>query len=251
MRHKRKGRRLGRSSSHRRALFRNLMAALILTERDDSYYEFLFDPAGKPVNPPAVKGRIVTTIQKAKEVKPMIERVVTIAKKAIPFQETADRFATDAERNSSEWKRWRESPDYKEWVAAMGPVVNARRRAFAMLRDKEAVQILFDEIAPRFVDRPGGYTRVLRLADPRLGDNGTRAILEFVGKFDRLSAPKTSVVPQFVNDEDESDDNDLETSGDPISYVNDSSPVDTQDAEDSPAVDDEHQGNDSVDKSTN
>ena len=50
---------------------------------------------------------------------------------------------------------------------------------------KEAVQILFDEIAPRYVDRPGGYTRVLRLAKPRLGDGGIRAILEFVGKNDR------------------------------------------------------------------
>ncbi len=47
------------------------------------------------------------------------------------------------------------------------------------------MRILFDEVAPRFADRPGGYTRVLRLAKPRLGDAGIRAILEFVGVHDR------------------------------------------------------------------
>ena len=52
--------------------------------------------------------------------------------------------------------------------------------------DKEAVRILFADVAPRFVDRPGGYTRILKLAKPRLGDAGTRAILEFVGVRDRV-----------------------------------------------------------------
>ena len=65
MRHRRRGRRLGRSSSHRRAMFRNLASALILTERDAE-----FDP-----NPPKVKGRIVTTLQKAKEIRPLVEKV--------------------------------------------------------------------------------------------------------------------------------------------------------------------------------
>jgi large subunit ribosomal protein L17 len=60
----------------------------------------------------------------------------------------------------------------------MAPVVNARRRLFAILRDKEAVQIVFDVVAPKMADRDGGYTRILRLARPRLGDAGTRAILE-------------------------------------------------------------------------
>jgi large subunit ribosomal protein L17 len=54
-----------------------------------------------------------------------------------------------------------------------------------LLGSKQAVQILFNDIAPRFTDRPGGYTRVLRLAKPRLGDAGVRAILEFVGTHDR------------------------------------------------------------------
>ncbi len=67
----------------------------------------------------------------------------------------------------------------------MAPVVTARRRVLRLLGDKQAVRILFADIAPRFADRPGGYTRVLRLAQPRLGDAGTRAILELVGVRDR------------------------------------------------------------------
>jgi large subunit ribosomal protein L17 len=50
-----------------------------------------------------------------------------------------------------------------------------------LLGDKQAVGVLFETVAPRFVDRPGGYTRILKLARPRLGDAGTRAVIEFVG----------------------------------------------------------------------
>lgn len=200
MRHRRKGRRLGRTASHRKALFRNMASALILTERDDSYYEGLVQADGKtPVQPPRHKGRIVTTLQKAKEVKPLVERCVTIARKAIPHERAAEEFETTADRNSAEWKKWRESEQWQKWCNAKAPAINARRRVFAMLRDKDAVEILFDEIAPRFEDRPGGYTRVMRLAHPRLGDAGTQAILEFVGKHDRVavaSAPR----PAFASD---------------------------------------------------
>ena len=65
-----------------------------------------------------------------------------------------------------------------------------RRRAFSVLRDDEAVSILFDELAERFEDRPGGYTRVIRLATPRLGDAGQRALIEFVGENDRVRRSK-------------------------------------------------------------
>ena len=64
-----------------------------------------------------------------------------------------------------------------------------------MLGDKQAVRILFETVGPRFTDRPGGYTRVVRLAVPRLGDNGTRAVLEFVGVRDRVI--ERSPAPQF------------------------------------------------------
>lgn len=85
--------------------------------------------------------RIVTTIQKAKAVKPFVEKMVTLAKE---------------------------------------PTQHHRRRAFAKLRNKNAVEKLFDTLGPRFKDRPGGYCRIVRLSKPRLGDNGQRAILEFV-----------------------------------------------------------------------
>ena len=69
-----------------------------------------------------------------------------------------------------------------------------------MLGDKQAVRILFADVAPRFIGRPGGYTRILRLAKPRLGDAGTRAILEFVGVRDRITqcspAPKVESAPK-------------------------------------------------------
>lgn len=153
------------------------------------------------VNPPRFKGRVVTTIQKAKEVKPLVEKCITIAKNSIPHEEAAEEFATDAERNTEAWRQWRESEKWQKWVAAIAPAVTARRRVFAMLRDKEAVEILFDDVAHRFVDRPGGYTRVLRLAEPRLGDAGTQAILEFVGVHDRVS--QVSQKPAFVDDDAE------------------------------------------------
>ncbi len=153
------------------------------------------------VNPPRHKGRVVTTIQKAKEVKPLVEKCITIAKKAIPFEQAAQVFATDADRNSEAWKKWRESEEWKKWSAAMAPAVDARRRVFALLRDKEAVEILFDDVAHRFVDRPGGYTRVLRMAQPRLGDAGVQAILEFVGVHDRVK--RVSQKPTFVDDANE------------------------------------------------
>jgi large subunit ribosomal protein L17 len=55
-----------------------------------------------------------------------------------------------------------------------------------LLGDKGAVRALFAEVAPRFMDRPGGYTRIVRIAKPRLGDAGVQAILEFVGVRDRV-----------------------------------------------------------------
>ena len=188
MRHRRKGRKLGRIPSHQRALLRSLATALILTERD----------AEDDANKPKVKGRIITTIQKAKEVRPLVERAVTIAIRALPQVEAAERLESPGERNSEEWKKWRQGPGWIEWNKAITPVVTARRRTLQLLGNKEAVKVLFSEIAPRFTDRPGGYTRVLRLAKPRLGDAGVRAILEFVGTHDRKR--RKAAKPAFESD---------------------------------------------------
>ena len=116
MRHRVHGRKLGRTSSHRKALFRNQLTALFTHER------------------------IITTVPKAKELRPIAERMVTMARTG---------------------------------------TLAARRRVGAMISDKEIARRLFDEIAPRFADRPGGYTRIMRLGR-RHGDNAELAIIEFV-----------------------------------------------------------------------
>jgi len=172
MRHRRKGRVLGRSPSHQRALLRNLASALMLTERATEVDE---------VGAPKVAGRIVTTVAKAKEVRPLVERCITIAKRGLAAMERANAFGTSAARDSAEWKTWRAGDQWRKWAHAAAPAVTARRRVVQLLGDKKAARILFEKIAPRFVDRPGGYTRILKLATPRLGDAGPRAVLEFVG----------------------------------------------------------------------
>ncbi len=176
MRHRRKGRTPGRSPSHRKAMLKNLASALFLTERDATYDD----------NAPKVAGRITTTLHKAKEVRPLVEKCITIAKKSLPSAEEAANLRPSVERGTDAYKKWRGSDDWQKWAEARAPVVAAQRRVVQLIGDKEATRVLFDTIAERFVDRPGGYTRIMRLATPRLGDAGERAILELVGKHDRV-----------------------------------------------------------------
>jgi large subunit ribosomal protein L17 len=206
MRHRNQGRKLGRSPSHRRALLRNLASSLFLSERDaevnelgQEYREYDTPADGK--NVPKVKGRIITTVQKAKQLRPLVEKCITIARKGVAAEQEAEQFGTTADRHSAEWKKWRQSDNWVKWAQAKAPAVVARRRVIQLIRNKYAADVLFAEIAPRFADRNGGYTRIVRLASPRLGDAGTRAILEFVGQHDRTS--QTSEKPAFASDDAE------------------------------------------------
>jgi len=169
-------------------MLKNLASSLFLTERDAEFDD----------NAPKVKGRVVTTVEKAKEVRPLVERCITLARRSLQHTEAAREFETDAKRGSEEWRSWRGSDQWQKWNETIAPVVAARRRAIQMLGDKQAVQVLFDDIAPRFEDRDGGYTRILKLAFPRLGDAGRQAILEFVGTNDRVA--KASEKPAFDDD---------------------------------------------------
>lgn len=195
MRHRRRGRVLGRNPSHQRELLRSLASNLFLTERDTEDLRFV-----KLESEPNVRGRIVTTVAKAKEVRPLVEKCITIAKKAIASEAAARQFSTDARRGSEEWKSWRSSDRWQQWNAAIAPSLAARRRCLQLLGDKLAVLALFDSVAERFIDRPGGYTRIVRLAHPRLGDAGPRAILEFVGVRDRTAS--RSQRPAFDTEEE-------------------------------------------------
>jgi len=116
MRHNAAGRKLGRKTPHRLAMFRNQLASLVLQER------------------------IVTTISKAKELRPLAERIVTHGKRG---------------------------------------TVHARRLVGRWLLSRDMIQKLFDEIAPRFESRPGGYLRIVKLG-PRQGDGAEMAYLELV-----------------------------------------------------------------------
>jgi len=116
VRHRRSGKKLGRDSAHRKALYSNLAGALI------------------------EHGRIKTTVAKAKAVKPFAEQMITLGKRGD---------------------------------------LHARRLALAELRSQDVVHQLFADVAPRFADRPGGYTRIVKLG-PRLGDAAEMVYLELV-----------------------------------------------------------------------
>ncbi len=178
MRHRKKGRILGRNPNHQRALLKSLASALFLTEKPEDMYA---DNDPRPKKP----GRIVTTLPKAKEVRPLVEKCITIARKAQKHIREAESLKISATKGTDQWRQWRNSDQWQKWNKAIAPAVAMRRRLIQLTGNKEVASILLDVIGPRFENRNGGYTRILKLATPRLGDAGARAILEFVGQNDR------------------------------------------------------------------
>ena len=138
MRHRVAHRKLGRVTEHRMAMLRNQAITLILNER------------------------LETTVARGKELRPFVEKIITIAKRSL--------------KHGTEGIH----------------VVNARRAVAVDILNKDAVKKVFDTIAPRFAERPGGYTRLLRLGRRR-GDDAEIAQIEFIGsEFDPAAEAKKS-----------------------------------------------------------
>ena len=135
-------------------MLKNLASSLFLTEIDDVFYE---DNDPSMPRKPAIKGRVVTTLHKAKEVRPLVERCITIARKSLKFEDEAVQYESSAERGTDDYREWRKSDRWQQWAAARAPCVAARRRALQLLGDKRAVAILFETIAPRFAERAAWY----------------------------------------------------------------------------------------------
>lgn len=161
MRHRVKGKKLNRNASHRRSMFRNMVNGLLANcVSEETGYR---------------SGRILTTVAKAKALRSVVDKMITLAKKAAVVVSTAPIVPA---RGSVQWSDWRKSTEWGVWANAVSPAVAYRRRAFAFLRSDSAVRVLFEEVANRFKDRTGGYTRVIRLPSYRVGDASRLAIFE-------------------------------------------------------------------------
>ena len=164
MRHRKAGRHLNRSSGHRQALYRNLMTELFRHER------------------------IQTTEAKARAVRPLAEKLLSKARKARAERVVELARQRDAVKLSAWFNARRadqlialadDGEDEALEKAAAEMALHARRQVLATLTDKEIAHKLVEEIAPRFEDRPGGYTRMFKLG-MRKGDASKMALLELV-----------------------------------------------------------------------
>ena len=139
MKHKIKGKKLNRTSSHRKALFKNMAQAIIKHEQ------------------------IITTLPKAKTMKPIVEKLITLAKKGS---------------------------------------LHAKRQAYSKLRDDKMVTKLFGTLATRYADRAGGYTRVLK-AGYRYGDAAAMAVIELVDRDEDAKGLDSGPVQNITESSDE------------------------------------------------
>lgn len=174
MRHLKKGRKLGRNSSHRKALKLNLLKSLF-THR-----------------------QIITTLAKAKEYGREADKLITYVKKA--------------EKKSQQYAE--KALEGKEVTAELQAEVDTQcaaiklayfRRALSILQDKELVQKLFYQVGPAYMERNGGYTRVIRVNKPRLGDNATRALLALVDGLGEEAAPVDENAETVVKEKKKAD----------------------------------------------
>jgi large subunit ribosomal protein L17 len=139
MRHRMSGRKLNRTSSHRKAMFANMAVALLKHEQ------------------------IKTTLPKAKELRPIVDKLITLGK---------------------------------------SDTLHAKRRVFAILRDEATTAKLFETLAPRYAERHGGYTRVLK-AGYRYGDSAPMAVIELVERDEDAKGQDSGPLPEtFENDDD-------------------------------------------------
>jgi large subunit ribosomal protein L17 len=162
MRHRVDHRKLNRTASHRKAMIANMVTSL-------------FD-----------KERITTTVQKAKEARRYAERLITRAKKG---------YAAHAEVQGLMDAGKKDEAQKQQAIA-----LNQWRLASRVVRKKQVLKKLFEEIAPQYMERPGGYTRILQTG-PRLGDNAKTVMLELVGT-EITSKPKL-LKPRSDKEEEE------------------------------------------------
>ena len=111
-----------------------------------------------------------------KFLRPAVERLITLGKKSAVILSASP--AVPA-RGTTEWTAWRQSPAWRVWADSVAPALAYRRRAFSVLRNDAAVEILFSSLATRFRERNGGYLRIVRLPKFRIGDASRLALIEF------------------------------------------------------------------------
>ena len=186
MRHRLHHRKLNRTSEHRTALMRNMAQSLI------------------------EHGRITTTLAKAKNLRPYIERLVTMAVRSRKLSGERDHAGALRLRRGIEktlGDRGIVPKDHRETYSAMSDAQRAKTMRMASGRRyrtgepkgrlaftaESVIHRLIESVAPRYVDRPGGYTRLIRLADRRIGDHSQLAMLQFVGDEE---APVTVTKPE-------------------------------------------------------
>ena len=171
MRHRKRGRKLNRNASHRKAMFRNMANALFEHEE------------------------IVTTVAKAKELRPFAEKMITLARRCTTANQEAEKIREKATGLAKESRERAEL--LAEWRKAVAPVLHVRRQLISRLgnhriendQDHDTIiQKLIKTIGPRYAERHGGYTRILKLAKRRLGDAGHQALIALVT--DEGTSPK-------------------------------------------------------------